>query len=318
MKVKFLLVIALCVSFSKLIAQQDPLLSHYLVTPETLNPAFNSTFENAYISALHRTQWAGFSTSFDGSGGAPNTQFLNFSVPIKSLINTAGVNIINDNLGPRNTISVQFNATYQLDFVRSSIIIAVMPGLVTQTLNDELRFVDPDDPFNTGSRETQQRFDVGGALLYKNFNNYFVGITINHMLAPSFDFNVDRAQNILERNYYLLLGKEDIPLFFNFKLNPTFLLRTDLNTFSFDIGAVGTYSEKLWGGVSYRQDESITLLFGYNFLENQRLKIGYSFDYVTNQSDAKELTSHEIFIRYDLPNLIFGSRKPVKTPRYRF
>jgi hypothetical protein len=52
-------------------------------------------------------------------------------------------------------------------------------------------------------------------------------------------------------------------------------------------------------------------------MENQ-LKFGYAFDYVVKDREAKEVTSHEIYIRYNLPDLIFGGRKAVKTPRFNF
>ena len=85
-----------------------------------------------------------------------------------------------------------------------------------------------------------------------------------------------------------------------------------------DISGIATYKNIMWGGMSYRRSEAVVLLVGYNFLPNQVLKIGYSFDYVVKDQDAKSPTSHEIFLRYDLPGFILGGRKEVKTPRFSF
>ena len=104
----------------------------------------------------------------------------------------------------------------------------------------------------------------------------------------------------------------------NFDLTPTMLVRTDLNRYSLELSGVTTYRDIMWAGLSYRYSESITLLIGYNFLEDKELKAGYSFDYIVKDQEAKRPTSHEIFIRYDLPSLILGGRKAVKTPRFSF
>ena len=101
-------------------------------------------------------------------------------------------------------------------------------------------------------------------------------------------------------------------------INPTIMVRTDLITYTYDISAVATYQERMWGGVAFRRAESLSILLGYSFLEDNKLKAGYSFDYVIKDRDAKQPTSHEVFIRYDLPNLVFGGRKAVKTPRFTF
>ncbi|MEO1254428.1 MAG: type IX secretion system membrane protein PorP/SprF, partial [Bacteroidota bacterium] len=117
---------------------------------------------------------------------------------------------------------------------------------------------------------------------------------------------------------YILLGGTSLGMTRDLVLNPTIMVRSDLNAYTFDLSAVAVYQEKMWGGLTFRRSESISLLLGYSFLEGNKLKAGYSFDYVVQNQDGKEPTSHEIFLRYDLPGLILGGRKAVKTPRFTF
>ncbi|MEQ9229151.1 MAG: type IX secretion system membrane protein PorP/SprF, partial [Cyclobacteriaceae bacterium] len=102
------------------------------------------------------------------------------------------------------------------------------------------------------------------------------------------------------------------------EITPTAIVKTDLSGYSFDISGVATYKATMWGGLSFRKSESVIVLLGYNLLENKELKVGYSFDYVAKDQDAKQPTSHEIFVRYNLPSFVLGGRKAVKTPRFSF
>ena len=101
-------------------------------------------------------------------------------------------------------------------------------------------------------------------------------------------------------------------------INPSIITRYDFETVTFDISTIVNYEDLAWAGASFRRGEAIILLVGYNFLEDRSLKVGYSIDYIVDERAAKQPTSHEFFVRYNLPNLVFGGRKQVKTPRYTF
>jgi len=59
------------------------------------------------------------------------------------------------------------------------------------------------------------------------------------------------------------------------------------------------------------------LMFGYSLLRDKSLKIGYALDYVIKDQAAKQPTSHEIMLAYELPVATAVQRKIVRTPRYR-
>jgi hypothetical protein len=244
------------------LAQQDAHFSHYMFNQSLYNPAWLTQEQNGYISALHRTQWAGYNTSFDGSGGRPT--------------------------------------------------------LVLQTIDfNEYRFVNPDDPLNKGGQESQFRPDVGVGAMYSNASLYF-GLALNHIISPSFDFGVDNIQNRLSRSVNLMGGYSFRPSY-SLEISPTLLVRSTFRTITFDVSAIATYQNKLWGGLSFRESEAMILLLGYNFLKDGILKLGYSFDYVVENQQAKQPTSHEVFMRYRLGGLTGGSgKKIIRTPRYRF
>jgi len=299
-------------------AQQDAHFSHYMFNQALYNPAWLTQEQNGYVSALHRTQWAGYGTSFDGAGGAPTTQQFNFGMPLATLPASIGVTALNDNLGPLGTIQVQFLGAYSRNINKGRISIGLRPTLVMQTIDfNEYRFVNPDDPLNKGGQESQLRPDIGFGAMYSNASLY-LGLAINHIIAPSFDFGVENIENRLARSVNLMGGYSFRPTY-NLEISPTLLVRSTFQTVTFDISAIATYQNKLWGGLSFRESEAMILLLGYNFLKDGILKLGYSFDYVVESQQAKQPTSHEIFMRYRLGGLSGGNgKKIIRTPRYRF
>ena len=67
-------------------------------------------------------------------------------------------------------------------------------------------------------------------------------------------------------------------------------------------------------GASYRYDEAIVGFLGYHFLKKNKLFIGYAFDYVVHNVNAKAPISHELIVKYDLPTPQL--KKPIRTPRF--
>jgi len=303
-------------------AQTDPLFSQYMLNPSYYNPGWMGDVQTAFASFQHRSQWAGYNSTFDGPGGAPESQLLSFIVPVDGSIASAGVNIILDSQGPASSLWIRAGGAYNLDLNKGVLSIGVMPGLVSRTLNfDELRFEQPGDRFDVGTKETQTKPDLAAGIFFSSFSGYFGGIGVNHLLSPSFNFNIDtpgsEETSQFKLTYYIHGGKK-MQINRDFEVTPTLLVKTDGSGYSMDVSSLVTYKNSMWGGLSYRRSEAAVLLIGYSFLPNQELKVGYSFDYVVKDQEAKRPTSHEIFLRYNLPNLVLGGRKAVKTPRFSF
>jgi len=95
------------------------------------------------------------------------------------------------------------------------------------------------------------------------------------------------------------------------------LVKTDLTQTSFDLSGLAFYKDTMWGGLSFRQSEAAILLLGYSFLKDKSLKLGYALDYVVKDQNAKQPTSHEFMLSYELPVNPGSGKKVVRTPRYR-
>lgn len=313
------LLICMIVGYYHSSAQNNFFFGHYMFNPSYFNPGWIGGEEEAFVSFQHRSQWLGYSSSFDGSGGAPTTQMITAIAPFQNFfLSSVGVNISNDDLGPVNNFQIQFPIAYTRNIRFGQISIGVAPTITSRTQKfDELRFNDPSDPLNNGARETQTRPDLIAGVFYRSNGGFFIGVSALNVLQPSFNFGLDSLENIQEISYAMHSGKQ-FAIGPDLILRPSVLIRSDLNGFTFDLGAIATLKDKIWAGLSYRRQESAILYLGYSLLPENKLKVGYSFDYVLQNQQGKAATSHEIFVRYDLPNLVFGGRKKVKTPRFSF
>lgn len=309
------ILLVLMIGFSLVsFGQNDFFFNHYMFNPSYYNPAYAGAETEAFAAAHHRSQWVGYSPTLD-VGGPPSTQLISIVVPVQSTLSGLGLSISNDKLPGLRSVQVRtaISAKKELSFGQLSI--GISPSINIQTLDPgDFR---PSQFEDFGSRESLVKPNLHLGVFFQSFKKYFLGISVENMLEPSFIFTGAEEGNYFIRSY-LLYGGTTFGISRELILKPTILLRSDLNSYSYQLGAIATYQDRMWAGLAFQRSESITLLLGYSFLENNKLKAGYSLDYVVKNRNAKKPTSHEVFLRYDLPDLIFGGRKAVKTPRFTF
>lgn len=316
MRLKVLFVCAVTLLSNHLTAQQDPQFTNYIFNGLFLNPATAGIDGKTQLSAFYRTQYVGYNGTFD-AGGAPVSQVLSASIPIKMLGGGIGLNVVNDQIGGGNiNRELQLAYAYHLPVGGSRLSIGVSGGLHNKIANSEnYRPRDPGDPaIPTGSvSQMQPNFNAG---LYFYNPAFTLGLSTKHINEPTFGLNTPSATNTLARSYYLT-GSFLIGVSYTLDVTPMFIIKSDLTTVSPEAGVLVTYANKYWFGTNYRWDDAVSALAGGTFLNNS-LRIGYAFDYVYSGVEAKSLTSHEVFMSYALPAPKAGKKSIVRTPRYRF
>ena len=295
--------------------QQSAQFSQYMFNTLFYNPAYAGVEGITTFTAIHRTQWAGYEpTNGDLSGGI-NTQVISLNTPILGLRSGFGVHVVNDQIGPLTNQEAQLSFAYHLGVGDGKLSLGVRVGAFSQTTDfDQYRWVDPNDPERRAGKDTQIRPDFSAGIYYRA-RQYYAGISFQHLLEAQFGFD-EAIYNPLE-NLMVITGGFDYEPTYKVRLTPSFLVQSDLNTFSFDIGLLATYDDTMWGGLSYRQQEAVVGMVGYSFFKEKSLKLGYAFDYTVIAQEAKATSSHEIMLRYSLPFASESNKKIVRTPRFR-
>lgn len=81
---------------------------------------------------------------------------------------------------------------------------------------------------------------------------------------------------------------------------------------TFDLSLNALYADRFELGVSYRHQDAIAALAGFNI--TQDLKIGYSYDFNTSDLNSFNNGSHEVFLIYAFD--ILGLQKRYISPRF--
>jgi type IX secretion system PorP/SprF family membrane protein len=324
-------------------AQQDPHFSHFMFNSLYLNPGYAGMEGVSRATLIHRSQWLGYeSTNSADGGGAPVTQALNLTYPLKikspSVFNSgAGLSVVNDKLGPVRNFELKGSFAYNIKLNTGGVLGAGLAvGFWSQTIDGSLlRAADDDDVVVdglSGQKNSQLKPDVSLGLWYKT-KKYEGGVSVRHAVPGKYTYGVDAdaVSSKLVQHLYVT-GRYNIYTGTDILISPMAIVYTDFSEYSVNYGVLGSYKDmKYWGGVTLRQstartagdsktsvsNNDVVLLVGMSLLKEKELRIGYSIDIVTGGAKAKSATSHEIMLSYVLPIGKDKDRAPLRSPRYR-
>jgi type IX secretion system PorP/SprF family membrane protein len=310
--------IFLLLNSARTLAQQNPQFSIFSANSNSVNPAFSGWKSNNYVALQVRDQWSGYTTSTDGSGTLGTTWIAgSFGITPKGGI---GIQFYSDKTPSGVTQqSFQIQGAYHLNKGNGLWSFGFSVGLQTKSFDGRaFRVRDPNDPLVnlvSGSPVSQTQPDLGLGAVYST-DNWQIGITADHITSPTFDFNGGTAAMPLDR-VFGLHGSAEIPLSDYFDVLPYALVRYYSGQIVPEGGARVYYNKLIYAGAAYRNGDAAMGLLGVSILQN-KLDIGYSMDITTSNALNKKPLSHEIFLRFRIPERSIKQKAaPIRTPRFR-
>ncbi|MCI5055003.1 MAG: type IX secretion system membrane protein PorP/SprF [Flavobacteriales bacterium] len=311
----FLLAAGLTLVVSMGMAQQDPQFSQNMFNRLFPNPGFAGSNNAICGTLLGRHQWMGFE-------GKPETYQLSLHAPVPVIYGGVGLVVYQDQLGQEKTFGLKASYAYRRQLGPGKIGVGLALGMINKNIGSSWRAIDDytQDPSipDAGAGKTAFDMDLG---VYYEMNKLYVGISAMHLPASSISDNggvqaVNFTYNV-QRHYYIMGGYtyEIVPA--DIKLKPSVFIKTDGASTQLDINAIALWQDKVWGGVSYRLEDAIVPMVGYQQpFGNGIGKIGYSYDVTTSQLRTYSSGSHEIMLGYcfNLPD--DDQVKKVKTVRF--
>lgn len=305
-------------------AQQDPTFTQYMFNYGYFNPAYVGTEGVTKVNVSYRNQWTGYTPTLptNAGAGAPETQFVGINAPILSQRVGLGFHVINDRIGTMSRMDFLISGSYQIKVGENKLSLGLNTGFISRGFDlSKLIFADPNDPIAQDDALFEVRPDLGLGAFWRG-QNYYVGVSFNHLLKTDLAFGSTRFRSPLSTHAYAFAGYEFM-VANKWLLTPSVLLKTDLNAYSVDLGIVASTDDAFYGGITWRESEAINAIVGYNVLanakkqlKNQWLRVSYSFDLVITEAQAKQRTSHEIMLSYILPNPNVDSYSIERTPRF--
>jgi len=279
---KIIILILGVISVITVSAQQDPQFTQNMFNKLANNPGFAGSRGVIATSILHRSQWMGFSDD----GAAASTQNFSVDAELPFLYGGVGLNVVKDNIAQFSNLGLQASYAYRTELGVGQIGMGMSVGMYQSGLNGgALRSAQSGDPAIPTGEVKGSSLDIGAGIYY-NTQDVYVGLSSAHMTESTVEWS-DGQDFDLSRHYFLIAGYYH-ELSSLLSLNPSIYLKSDGATSQLDINTNLIYNNKMWGGVSYRLDEGVSLLAGMNVNEDLRFGLAYDVTMMNAMSNSLE------------------------------
>lgn len=276
-----------------LAGQIAPVTSQYVLNPLSINPGFAGNRGALNIAAFYRRQWTGIS-------GAPETVTLAADAPFLDSKLGLGFVITNDKIGVTKETHFMTNYSYKINMKKGELSLGLGAGLITTNTSwSDLVVLDPgDENFLADSKVfVVPDFSFG---FYYSYQNFFAGVSVPKLLGYRFNFDKNKYTLLFNPGQYNYLLNTGYVYSVNQKVK---LFPSTLITISpgekllVDINGYASFNDRVWAGVSYRNNRSVGALFQIGV--NDQIKIAYTYDFDLGKLGHYSNGSHEIMVRYE-------------------
>jgi type IX secretion system PorP/SprF family membrane protein len=307
-------IIGLCVQ-----AQQLPQYTNYIMNNYLLNPAVGGINNYWDVKVGFRDQWTGVT-------GSPKTMFVSFHGPVgypnKRVRNShlkahhgVGGYVYKDVTGPLSMTGAYFSYSYHLKLSKTFTASAgaFLGILQSQLNNSQLVFVqNPDDPSVPSAGKTNRVMPDGSLGLWLHSDRVFFGLSVNQIFGNRVQFTNNTNSDGKQVYHYFLTGGYKIKLNQSLDLIPSTMIKyVQSAPVQVDINARLKYKNTIWMGASYRSQDALALLIGFNY--NNKFDFGYSYDITTSRLRVSSWGSHEIILGINFASFS-AKRKRVLCP----
>ena len=275
----------------------------YMFNNLALNPAYAGSKEVLSSALLYRNQWTGID-------GAPTTASLSLQTPLRKKNVGLGMEIISDKLGPQSTSAFLLSYAYRIRFLKGKLSFGLRTGVYDYSFDwSKINYRDQGDIYNTKTSSSKIT-GTGDFGLYYYSRTFYWGLGMTHLNKGKItDIGSGDSTSRQSVHFFMPIGKAfEVG---SVVINPSLLIKgaggapseTDLNLNIL-------LKEHLWLGISLRSRYGVVFMTQY--MINEKLKVGYSYDYGRNKIGIAGKGTHEIMIGYDIN--IHGTKMVM--PRY--
>ncbi len=293
-KIHNILAIALLLTTSVMMAQQESVISFYSQHMNLVNPAYVGVDSLTIATSSLRKQWTGVAQ-------APETQTVSFGTPLGKNVGF-GMTVIHDQnfIEKQTYVSVDFS--YRLKMSKTADVYFGIkaggnsynvnaPGLLTYNIQS--------DPA-LGSINTFNP-NVGVGALYKE-GALYVSLSIPRLLNNKKAINDEGYANIsMDSPHFFLSGGYDVPLqskFSSLVLRPSVMLRYVTGApVSVDLTAMLQIEKNFEIGGMYRTDKAYAAMSTIRL--SKRFLFGFAYEMSTQPTLAAARNTNEILLKFE-------------------
>ncbi|HEX8326966.1 MAG TPA: PorP/SprF family type IX secretion system membrane protein [Hymenobacter sp.] len=313
------------------LAQQQPQFTHYGLNGMSLNPAYAGIKGQGEANLIGRYQYYNYGTYGDANG-SPRTGMLTLSLPILAVSGGVGLSVYYDQAGMAKMTNAALSYSQHIKLGSGKLGIGIQ-GIYTYLGKGTYIAIDEND-INVPQDASDNKFDLGAGVWYES-PKFYAGVSLNNLMRSEYSFKSGGtegtpSQYLAENHAYFTAGY-NIDATSSVVVTPMALVKAvlpgnyssiskfdNLKNYSFEGGVRATIDDKYWIGANYRHEESVSGLLGLGFSKDNNIRVGYAFDFIAFNQDARAFSSHEIMLSYRLPKPGLVTRPAIRTPRYSF
>jgi type IX secretion system PorP/SprF family membrane protein len=327
-----LIVLLSTASVNLLLAQIRPQYSQYMLNNYLLNPAITGIEDYLDLKMSFRTQWAGIE-------GAPTTYYLTAHTRLGHNVNIAnpsqvddklhafapkgkrynaykkvkphhgiGGMILHDRIGIFSTTEAVMSYAYHI-LLSPEVKLSggVSAGISQYAMRgSELKLANSNDNLAADIVLTKPIVSAG---LWLYATQFYAGLSITQLAGNTFDFGANTIQQNPSVRHYFATVAYKFHASEKFTFVPSLLAKVASPLpFSMDYNLRILYSDRIWTGFSYRQNNDFILMAGIHL--NNAFDLSYSYDMGRNPLGRMSIGSHEVILGIRLNNR-FGVYCPV-------
>lgn len=271
-------------------AQQHFSYNQYMHNMGPINPTWYLSDRAYSFHAGVRKQWVGIE-------GAPSTLILNGHIPFNTINSATGLNLMYDTFGPEKLLNVSSFFAKAVRLSESEEYLSASISVGFNRYEALYSALDSQDPiFRDDVQETS--FTLGIGLMFYIPEKFFAGFSVPHLSMREMGIASNDAEYQFNTPYYLMLGYLG-SLNEVFKLKPVILAtHTEGLGTAVDFSTTLVIQDALGLGLNYGSSRDLGAQV--SVYANERLRIGYSYQFGTNSYGLSNggNNTHEIGVGY--------------------
>ena len=220
---------------------------------------------------------------------------LNTHMAVSDRVGIGG-KLFNINYGPITKFGIEGTYAYHIPVGDNKLSLG-LSGILYQYYLDKSKLVmeDMDDEAILFGSEKIIVPDANfGAYYYAK--NYYAGLAIQQLFGRKVSMMNKDHLEMKQVRHYFLHGGYIYDINANFSLEPSLLFRfVEAGIFQFDINVKGTYKQMVWLGLSYRYQDALAVMAGF---QKDRIAFGYAYDYAMTDISKYSTGTHELLFTF--------------------
>jgi type IX secretion system PorP/SprF family membrane protein len=276
-------------------AQQIPQFTQYMFNNYLSNPAVAGSYNYYQIRVNSRYQWIGMND-------APQTNSFSLFGPLSKKDMGWGGYIYQDVTGPTSRMGMMGSYSYNMAIsdeyrISGGLSFGFMQYKVDGsklTLGDNYDGTTDDAIFKSAQAVFTPDASIG---FYFWSSLYQVGLSAHQLFGQKLKLNNDPSPNNRLVQHIMLSGSARYILNRRYDIEPALLIKYMFHSpMQFELTGKVTYKSQMWGGLSFRYNDAIAIMIGYNY--KKKYVFGYSYDYSYTGIRQYQSGTHEIMLGY--------------------